>query len=169
MQERQAVDEAGADTLVDEIVADHDAIFRALRADWSREVFAADLSLPQMRVLLLLDRYGDRSMSQLAEALGRSLPTVGGLTDRLVEAGLVQRAEHSEDRRVTIARLTPAGQELVDNLSAANLDNTRRLIERLNADELRLVKAALAVLRREALALAQEADAASSREPAAAS
>ncbi len=166
MPERQAVDEARADTLVDEIVADHDAIFRALRADWSREVFAADLSLPQMRVLLLLDRYGDRSMSQLAEALGRSLPTIGGLADRLVEAGLVQRAEHSEDRRVTIARLTPAGQELVDNLSAANLDNTRRLIERLNADELRLVKAALAVLRREALALAQEADAASGRQPA---
>lgn len=148
------MDEAERRPLIDEIVAAHDAIFRALRADWTRELFAADLTLPQMRVLLLLDRYGERGMSQLAEALARSLPTAGGLVERLVEAGLVERGEHSEDRRVVIARLTRAGQELVDSLSAANLDHTRQLVERLDRDELRLVGAALTILRREAELLA---------------
>lgn len=133
--------------LVDQVLADHDVIFRTLRAEWSKEIFAADLTLPQMRLLFLLDRYGEMSMSQLAEALGRTLPTISGLTDRLVEQGLVQRATSAEDRRVIIASLTESGRELFENLSTAWVNHTRNLLEGLGDDELRRVADGIRILR----------------------
>lgn len=147
-QERQA--------LIEQIVADRTAIFRAMRADWSKEGLGVDLTLPQMRVLFLLEQEGGRSMSSLAEALGKAQPTVTGLVDRLVESGLVQRAEHPADRRVTIAQLTPAGAEVIARITAAGDDHTRRLVSRLATAELCLVAQAYTLLRRAAQTMLTE-------------
>jgi DNA-binding MarR family transcriptional regulator len=150
------VDEAAREALVEQIVVDHEAIFRALRADASKEWLVADLTFPQLRALFLLERLGGLSMSALAEALGRAQPTVTGLVDRLVEHGLVQRAEQPTDRRITLIQLSAAGQALIDNLTLAGNTRTRQLIDRLPIEELRLVAASVAILRREALALAAD-------------
>jgi DNA-binding MarR family transcriptional regulator len=150
------VDDQERQALIEQIVAARTAIFRAMRADWSKEGLGADLTLPQIRVLFLLEQEGGRSMSSLAEALGKAQPTVTGLVDRLVESGLVRRAEHPADRRITIVQLTPAGAEVIARIAAAGDDHTRRLVGRLATADLRLVARAYAVLRRAALALASE-------------
>ena len=49
------------------------------------------------------------------------------LVDRAEAAGLVDRWSDSSDGRVTRVRLTPAGQQALDRLSAAHLDELRRL------------------------------------------
>lgn len=150
------MDEAEQQALFEQIVADREMIFRALRADASKEWLVADLTFPQLRVLFLLESHGGQSMSSLAEALGRAQPTITGLVDRLVEHGLVQRAEQPTDRRITLIQLSEAGQALIDNLTLAGNTHTRQLIGRLPLEELRLVAASFAILRREAVALAHE-------------
>jgi DNA-binding MarR family transcriptional regulator len=146
------MDEHERQAVVEQIVDDRAAIFRTMRADWTKELITGDLTLPQVRVLFLLEQAGGLSMSSLADALGKAQPTVTGLVDRLVEAGLVERAEHPADRRVTIARLTPTGHDLITGLAEAGSAHTRRLIGQLSADDLHTVARAYAILRREALA-----------------
>jgi DNA-binding MarR family transcriptional regulator len=59
--------------------------------------------------------------------------------DRLEQAGLIARAPDPDDRRGTLITLTPAGLELIDELTAAHVENERRLLSALtDADRTRL-------------------------------
>ena len=147
------VEERERQALIEQVVDDRATIFRAMRTDWSKAGLGADLTLPQMRVLFVLEASGGRSMSSLAEALGKAQPTVTGLVDRLAESGLVQRTEHPADRRITLVQLTPAGTNVIARLTAAGDAHTRRLVGHLTIQELELIARAFALLRREALTL----------------
>jgi DNA-binding MarR family transcriptional regulator len=80
---------------------------------------AAELPpLPWFEVLATLDRAPEQrlKMGELAEAL---VITRGGLTklvDRLIKAGLLERAFCETDRRVSYATLLPAGVELLEEM-----------------------------------------------------
>jgi DNA-binding MarR family transcriptional regulator len=80
---------------------------------------AAELPpLPWFEVLATLDRAPEKrlKMGELAEAL---VITRGGLTklvDRLIKAGLLERAFCETDRRVSYATLLPAGIELLGEM-----------------------------------------------------
>jgi DNA-binding MarR family transcriptional regulator len=80
---------------------------------------AAELPpLPWFEVLATLDRAPEQrlKMGELAEAL---VITRGGLTklvDRLIKAGLLERAFCETDRRVSYATLLPAGLELLEEM-----------------------------------------------------
>lgn len=70
---------------------------------------------PQWDVLLVLaDAPVEGIMlSEIGEAMAVTCGNITGLMDRLEEAGWVQRRPHPQDRRVTLASLTEAGQELI--------------------------------------------------------
>ena len=51
-------------------------------------------------------------MGRLAETLSCDASNVTGLVDRLESRGLIRRQPSSEDRRVKILHLTPAGSRL---------------------------------------------------------
>ena len=70
---------------------------------------AGDLSLPQFRVLALVDEGGERA-SQLAERLAVAKPTVTAVVDGLVERGYLKRSADCDDRRATKITLTSAGR-----------------------------------------------------------
>jgi DNA-binding MarR family transcriptional regulator len=80
---------------------------------------AAELPpLPWFEVLATLARAPEQrlKMGELAEAL---VITRGGLTklvDRLIKAGLLERAFCETDRRVSYATLLPAGVELLEEM-----------------------------------------------------
>jgi DNA-binding MarR family transcriptional regulator len=80
---------------------------------------AAELPpLPWFEVLATLDRAPEQrlKMGELAEAL---VITRGGLTklvDRLIKAGLLERAFCETDRRVSYATLLPAGVDLLEEM-----------------------------------------------------
>ncbi|HET7507788.1 MAG TPA: MarR family transcriptional regulator [Solirubrobacterales bacterium] len=80
---------------------------------------AAELPpLPWFEVLATLHRAPEQrlKMGELAEAL---VITRGGLTklvDRLIKAGLLERAFCETDRRVSYATLLPAGVELLEEM-----------------------------------------------------
>jgi len=94
-----------------------------------------DLTLPQLRTLLILAEEGPLVIGQIAQRLGVGLSTGGHLVDRLVQAGLAERAEDTGDRRRTLARLTPGGEELHARL-LNRVQHMQTLIQKLDADDL---------------------------------
>jgi long-chain acyl-CoA synthetase len=73
-----------------------------------------DLSLPQYRVLMLLDE-GPEVASGLARHLAVTRPTITAVVDGLVSRKLVDRRHDDDtDRRRIGLRLTAAGRDLLD-------------------------------------------------------
>jgi DNA-binding MarR family transcriptional regulator len=91
-------------------------MMRGLKATMGQAWMEIDLTLPQMRTLFVLAEDGPLVIGQIAQRLGIGLSTGGHLVDRLVQAGLAERTEDVEDRRRTLARLTPKGEELLARL-----------------------------------------------------
>src|SRR5262249_60449480 len=75
------------------------------------DVLALDRQLPrsELLALLLLQRHGERTMSELAELLGAPLSTASGIGERLARRGLVQRRRRPEGPRGVVVRLTRNG------------------------------------------------------------
>jgi long-chain acyl-CoA synthetase len=74
----------------------------------------ADVSMPQYRILMLLDE-GPAVASRLAEHLAVTKPTVTAVVDGLVARGLVCRNQDEEgDRRRVDLTLSPAGRHLLE-------------------------------------------------------
>jgi DNA-binding MarR family transcriptional regulator len=76
-----------------------------------------DLTLLQWRTLVVVIEAQDGvRISDLAGRVGSSLPSASRLVDRLVRRGLIRVETDTSDRRVRIARPTPAGTELRQRL-----------------------------------------------------
>ncbi len=63
-------------------------------------------------VLMFLYRKDGLSVTELAEAIGRTQPTVTVLVHKLEKLGYVKRVKSQSDQRVTLIALTPKGREL---------------------------------------------------------
>jgi DNA-binding MarR family transcriptional regulator len=75
-----------------------------------------DLSPAQCHVLHLIEPGRPLPMRRLAETLSCDASNVTGLVDRLEARGLVARQPSTEDRRVKVLQLTPAGSRLRSSL-----------------------------------------------------
>src|SRR5881396_3187784 len=75
-----------------------------------------DLTFPQLKTLIVLAHEGSSPIGQIAERLGVGQPTASHLVERLVQAGLVERAEDPANRRRTLAHLSYTGEELIGQL-----------------------------------------------------
>jgi DNA-binding MarR family transcriptional regulator len=83
------------------------------------EARQAGLTPVQAQTLLFVKRTKSfaTSVGNLASHLGASHASTVGVVDALVSRGLVERHAGPRDRRVTLLRLTPAGQETCERLS----------------------------------------------------
>jgi DNA-binding MarR family transcriptional regulator len=102
------------------------------------DVLALDRQLPrsEMLALLLLQRHGERTMSELAEHLGAPLSTASGIGERLARRGLVRRHRRPEDRRVVAVRLTKKGEAAAGKLREQFDGLLRRVTGALTEEEL---------------------------------
>jgi DNA-binding MarR family transcriptional regulator len=81
-----------------------------------------DAGLPPLAWYEVLDRVAEApeerlKMGDLADALVISRGGLTKLVDRLVKAGLLERAFCETDRRVSYAVLTPSGREVIADMS----------------------------------------------------
>jgi DNA-binding MarR family transcriptional regulator len=141
--------------LIDHIQELEQRVYRALHPLMCEEWVHADLTMPQLKVLLLLFVEGPSRMSVLSSNMGIAMATATGIVDRLVERGLITREGHPEDRRAVICRLSPEGQELVDRLWQSGRSRGRELLENMNPAELRLVADAMEAILKAASILEQ--------------
>lgn len=121
-------------------------IYRALRPVVPAEWLTSDITVAQLRILLLLYTEGPLQMSSLASSAGIAVSTATGIVDNLFRKGLVQRQASPEDRRLVICSLSPAGQELVRRLWAVSRSQIEKLIRGLSLAQLRKVAEVVEIL-----------------------
>lgn len=79
------------------------------------------VSVPGLRVLVMIQARGPLNLSAVAEALGVNASSASRTCDRLVSAGLLDRRESPRDRRQVSLTLTPRGQQFVDDVMGERL------------------------------------------------
>ncbi len=103
---------------------------------------ASGLTMPQIVVLFALRR-SPCSISELAQRLRMSLPATSQLVDRLVEAGLIDRTEHAEDRRVRRASILPAGLRYLEQFGEMRYREIEDALRSVTEDSRALLASAL--------------------------
>jgi len=82
-------------------------------AQWRRFVRGAGLSMPQLSLLMRLYYGGGCQVHDIGRGLGVSAAAASQMVDRLVQGGLVERAESPRDRRARQVALSARGRQLV--------------------------------------------------------
>ena len=122
--------------LVQEILKLSEDIYNAIPLDIPPEWLNSDLTVAQLRVLLVLQSRGPSRMSTIAWIIGVTLPTATGVVDNLVRKELIVRENDSQDRRLVICRLAPAGQELINKLWTSGRFQMENLLDGLTPEQL---------------------------------
>ena len=121
-------------------------ILQSIRVEMRRSR-GGDLSIPHFRTLRFIQRNPDSSLSNLAEHLGLTLPSVSKLVDGLAKQKLVTRKTSTTDRRQLTLLLTPSGTSIVDSAIASARSNLAKKLEHLSNDELELISQTMQLLR----------------------
>jgi MarR family transcriptional regulator, organic hydroperoxide resistance regulator len=120
----------------------------ALRRMRGRErQIPGELSDAQYGVLFCLRDAPERSAGEIALAADLSPASATEMLESLEQAGLVERARSSRDRRVVLSSLTNRGRELVEQRWAKHDPLFRAAMARFSSDELRTTAAVLEQLR----------------------
>jgi DNA-binding MarR family transcriptional regulator len=104
------------------------------------------LSMSQLGALFRLYHTGFCGVSDIGDHLSVSHAAASQMVDRMVQQGLLERAEDLDDRRVKKITLTPKGRTLVEE----SIENRRLWVEQLTnnltVDEQESISAALVKL-----------------------
>lgn len=120
-------------------------VMRFIRAQM-RSQGALDLSVPQFRSLTFLNRHPGGSLSDLAEHLGVTRPTASVTVERLVQRGLVNRAEDPTERRRLVLTLTAEGEDHLQQAREAARSSVASVLAELPEAKLLQISQGLALL-----------------------
>ena len=123
-------------SIVSQILELSARIFEAVSPEISPEWLSSDLTLSQLRVLLILQTHGPSRMSVISNELKVTLPTVTGIVDNLVKKGLILRETDVQDRRLVICKLSIEGKQVVNALWRTGEYQFENLLEGLTREEL---------------------------------
>jgi DNA-binding MarR family transcriptional regulator len=110
------------------------------------------LSHSQYNVLRILRGAGVGGLAcrEIAERMITRDPDITRLLDRLEARGLVTRSREEKDRRVILARITPAGLRILEELDGPMDEVDRRQLGHLGEEQLRSVIRLLELAREQA-------------------
>jgi DNA-binding MarR family transcriptional regulator len=111
-----------------------------------RKQRTGELSVPQFRALVLLDRHPTASLSLVAEHLGSSQPSASRLIDGLVTRDFVARGQSQRDRRQVMLMLTVRGKAVLETARAATREYVARELGRLSEADRQTVTSAMRIL-----------------------
>lgn len=126
--------------LTESILDLYSAFCAALLIGQQDSWLSVDLTMPQIKVLLLIVTWGQATTSRIAKRLGVALPSATRFVDRLAEHGLVAREEDPRDRRFTNIVPTPAARQLVECLNNYRREYVGAALAGLDLDQLREVR-----------------------------
>jgi DNA-binding MarR family transcriptional regulator len=124
--------EPGAEDLVNALLT----ASRLLVAVSARSLAAVEesLTLPQFRMLVVLDSRGALTLSQLAGELGVQPSTAMRMIDRLEAVGILARGSSRADRRASIISLTPTGRRIVVETTERRKQEIVRIVQKMPPD-----------------------------------
>jgi len=114
------------------MLASRAVIAAAVRA---LESVDAEISVPQMRVLVLLWTGEPLNLSAVAEGLAVNASNASRTCDRLVAAGFVDRGASATDRRQVALTLTTQGRVLVEKLMLRREQELSAIVARMTPSE----------------------------------
>jgi len=126
--------------LVKQILYASENIFQVMGITIPPEWLMTDMTVAQLRVLLLLHTEGPSRMSSIAATLGIAVSTATGIIDNLVRKELVIRSADTEDRRVVICGLSPRGQEVINSIWIYGQLQMKKLLNGLSPEQLEKAK-----------------------------
>ena len=121
------------------------AIVSLLRADsrasqaLERALGAADLSLPQFNVLMVLAASTDGRLPiyELNAHLVSTPPNTSWLSDRMQERGLVRKSKSPDDGRVVLLEITEKGWTALGRAAPSVFETERELLEGFSRSDLK--------------------------------
>ena len=101
-----------------------------------------NFSKTELMALMVVDRYGEVSMSQICDALNIPMSTSTGIVDRMVKKGFLHRERSDIDRRVVVVAMTERGREVfryfrdmltgyLEQIESALTDEEKQLLYRI--------------------------------------
>ncbi len=87
--------------------------------------------------------FAPQTVAKMARDMGHARQSVQRIADVLVQEGLVAYRNHPTDRRTQLLELTPQGREVLTTIYERQLEWSRRIMTKLNADQLAVVAYAL--------------------------
>jgi DNA-binding MarR family transcriptional regulator len=121
-------------------------VFRAIRTEL-RNYGAKQMSLPQFRTLAFVYRNEGVSLSEVADHMILTLPTMSMLVDGLVVGGLISRREDPEDRRRMTLTLTRDGRARFESAREATMTYLEQRLGQLSPADRATITASMRILR----------------------
>lgn len=108
-------------------------VIRHLQARLARTHSGAmpELTLPQINALMVVQDCGSLSLKQFARELNVSAPSASAMAERLVEMGVLCRAQSMEDRREVRLSLARKGTKILEAFENQFLSNLVEVLERI--------------------------------------
>lgn len=94
-----------------------------------------EVTLPQLRMLLIVGEAGRSPSARIAEALALSPSAVSHAADKLQAAGYLARVDDPSNRRIVALEITDAGRTLVDSVLAWRRVELTTVLGRLEPGE----------------------------------
>lgn len=101
------------------------------------------VTVPHLRILVMVDTWGPLNLAAVAEALGVNPSNASRAVDRLIKAGLLDRQDSPADRRNLNLTLTEEGSALVDRVSTHRREAIAAVLERMTPEDRDALAAAL--------------------------
>ena len=106
------------------------------------------ISMAQLKGMFVLSHLKRSTIGEFAETLHIGRSSASLLVDHMVQDGLVERAEGTEDRRRTLICLSPRGEEMLDRLRQEHAEHNLlpAWLEKLSLSDLQALTQGLRAL-----------------------
>ncbi|PMG52429.1 MarR family transcriptional regulator [Shewanella sp. 10N.286.52.B9] len=119
-------------------------------ASWEQSVVKeTGYSLAQTHTIEVLGNHGPLRMKELAQKLAITTGTLTVQVDKLVQAQLIERCAHPDDRRSIVVVLTEAGQVIHRQHNQLHLDLVADLSRNIDPEHQQILQSCLAKMNQE--------------------
>jgi len=128
---------------LEEVIFEYVDKIKVLIAPETWENVLLDCTKNELLIMLLLYRYGEVNMSQIAEYVNVPLNTATGIVARMEKRELVCRERSQEDKRVMTVTFAARGREQIQTIWSEFAYYGQLLMEGLEMDEIQLIQKVL--------------------------
>ena len=93
-------------------------------------------SKSELLSLLIIDRRGELTMTELSDYIGSPMSTANGVVERLIKKGCVHRGRSDSDRRIVVLRLTEEGARFIAGIKELISGYLKAALEALSSEEI---------------------------------
>ena len=95
-----------------------------------------NLTISQIKTLVLLERHGPLRMGSISMHVGRPLSATTTVVAGLVKKRLEDRSAHPDDRRVVLCELTEEGRETIHRFWRIGSERIQMAVDLLDSEQL---------------------------------